>query len=297
MEWQQLEYFQTTAQFEHITRAAEALSISQPALSRSIARLEQELGVALFERTGRAIVLNRYGKLFLLRVNRIMKEHQEAIREIAELTSPQHGEVSLGFLHTLGPQLVPELIREFRAEYPHIQFQLHQSNTQTLLDRMMSGDIDLCLTSLRERDTPQQIRWAFLRSEELFLAVPAGHPLEMREAVQLNEVANEPIVTFKMGYGLRKITDEVFQQAGIEPKLTFEGEEVHTIAGLVASGLGVAIIPDFQGIDRSQVSLLPVEWPRCRRNIGMAWAEGHYLSPAAELFQQFILRQFNTVVL
>lgn len=297
MEWQQLEYFQTTAQFEHITRAAEALSISQPALSRSIARLEQELGVALFERTGRAIVLNRYGKLFLLRVNRIMKEHQEAIREIVELTSPQHGEVSLGFLHTLGPQLVPELIREFRAEYPHIQFQLHQSNTQTLLDRMMSGDIDLCLTSLRERDTPQQIRWAFLRSEELFLAVPAGHPLEGRETVQLNEVANEPIVTFKMGYGLRKITDEVFQQAGIEPKLTFEGEEVHTIAGLVASGLGVAIIPDFQGIDRSQVSLLPVEWPRCRRNIGMAWAEGHYLSPAAELFQQFILRQFNTVVL
>lgn len=297
MEWQQLEYFQTTAQLEHITRAAEALSISQPALSRSIARLEQELGVSLFERNGRAIVLNRYGKLFLLRVNRIMKEYQEGMREIAELTSPQYGEVSLGFLHTLGPQLVPELIRQFRAEYPHIQFQLHQSNTQTLLDRMMDGDIDLCLTSLRERDTPQQIRWAYLRSEELFVAVPVGHPLAERDAVRLDEVGNEPIVSFKMGYGLRKITDDLFQQAGIQPKVTFEGEEVHTIAGLVASGLGVAVIPDFQGIDRSQVSLLPVEWPLCRRNIGMAWIEGHYLSPAAEQFRQFILRQFDTVVL
>lgn len=297
MEWQQLEYFQTTAQLQHITRAAEALSISQPALSRSIARLEQELGVALFERSGRAIVLNRYGKLFLVRVNRIMKEYQEGLREIGELMSPQFGEVSLGFLHTLGPQLVPELIRRFRTEYPNIQFQLHQSNTQTLLERMMNGDIDLCLTSLRERDTPPQIRWAYLRSEELFVAVPVGHPLDGRKHIRLEEVGNEHIVSFKMGYGLRKITDELFQQAGIQPKVTFEGEEVHTIAGLVASGLGVAVIPDFQGIDRSQVSLLPVKWPLCRRNIGMAWTEGHYLSPAAEQFRQFILRHFDTVLL
>lgn len=139
MEWQQLEYFHTVARLQHMTLAAQTLCITQPALSRSIARLEKELGVPLFERNGRAIVLNRYGRLFLNRVNRIMNEYQEGKRELEDLIHPEHGEVSLGFLHTLGVHSIPDVIRSFRSAYPQIHFQLHQNSTQFLLDQLSAG--------------------------------------------------------------------------------------------------------------------------------------------------------------
>ncbi len=107
MEWQQLEYFVTVAKLEHMTRAAEALAISQPALSRSISKLEEELGVPLFDRQGRSIMLNRYGELFLYRVQRMRKEYEKAVLELQELNNPELGDVSLGFLHTLGTSIVP----------------------------------------------------------------------------------------------------------------------------------------------------------------------------------------------
>ena len=116
MEWQQLEYFQMLAKIQHMTKAAEQLSISQPALSRSIARLEDELGVPLFERQGRSIRLNRYGELFVKRVHNIMREYQAGLQEIQQIVDPNHGEVSLGFLHTLGTNVVPDLIRHFRKK-------------------------------------------------------------------------------------------------------------------------------------------------------------------------------------
>ena len=100
MEWQQLEYFVTVAKLEHMTRAAEALAISQPALSRSISKLEEELGVPLFDRQGRSIMLNRYGELFLYRVQRMRKEYEKAVLELQELNNPELGDVSLGFTYT-----------------------------------------------------------------------------------------------------------------------------------------------------------------------------------------------------
>ncbi len=145
MEWEQLEYFQTLAQMQHVTKAAKSLSITQPALSRSIARLENHLGVPLFDRHGRSITLNQYGHIFLRRVQAMMKEYTEGKEEIQALLKPDQGEVSLGFLHTLGTTLVPDLIGSFQQEYPNIAFQLKQNHSYWLLERLKSGDLDLCL--------------------------------------------------------------------------------------------------------------------------------------------------------
>ena len=120
MEWQRLEYFQTLARVQHMTRAAEQLSISQPALSRSIASLEGEIGVPLFDRQGRTIILNRYGTMFLERVNRIMNEMSDGLNDIQQLINPEQGEITLGFLHTLGTSTVPNIIRAFHDQYPQI---------------------------------------------------------------------------------------------------------------------------------------------------------------------------------
>jgi DNA-binding transcriptional LysR family regulator len=291
MEWQQLEYFQTLARMQHMTRAAETLSISQPALSRSIARLEEELGVPLFDRQGRSIILNRYGHLFFMRVNRILKEFQEAKQEIQDLIDPEHGEVSLGFLHTLGTNLIPDLIGSFRSLYPKINFQLRQNHSYWLLEQLRAGELDLCLLASMEPNLP--IEWKRLWSEELFVIVPKGHRLAHRESIMLKEIADESFIFIKKGYALRITTDQLFQQAGITANITFEGEEVATVAGLVAAGLGVSLLPDLKGLDQSKLSKIRVRWPKCERVIGLAWVEGRYLSPAAKQFQQFVLDYFQ----
>ncbi len=114
MEWNQLQYFQVMARLQHFTRAAETLLISQPALSRSISRLEEELGVTLFDRQGHTVTLNRYGQVFLNRVNCAMQEISEGIKEIQHLVDPSKGSVSLGFVHSQGSNLVPDLLGLFR---------------------------------------------------------------------------------------------------------------------------------------------------------------------------------------
>ncbi|MGM0878552.1 MAG: LysR family transcriptional regulator [Bacillota bacterium] len=291
MEWQQFEYFQVVARLQHITRAAETLSISQPALSRSIARLEEELGVQLFERQGRTISLNHYGQLFLKRSDRIMKEFQEGKQEIQDLLDPDYGKVSFGFMPTLGTYLIPNLISSFRADYPNVYFQFKQNRNDLLLKQLELSEIDFCLVSSIEGKT--QFRWIQLWSEELFIIVPSHHHLANYESITLQEIADEPFVLLEEGNGLRGITDQLFQEAGISPKITFEGEEVHTIAAFVAAGLGVTLIPDFKGIDWDKISRIRVRSPNCQRVIGLAWVEGRYLSPSAKRFQQFIINFFT----
>ncbi|WP_223068743.1 LysR family transcriptional regulator [Paenibacillus caui] len=293
MEWQQLEYFQTVARLQHMTTAARALSISQPALSRSISRLEKELGVPLFERSGRSIVLSKYGHLFLLRVNRMLAEYQEGIQELDDLLHPEHGEVSLGFLHTLGVQFVPGLIRTYRKDHPAVHFQLHQNNTPNLLNQLVSGEIDMCMAAPRE--TGQPLEWVELMSQELFVIVPRGHRLADSGPIHLKEIGDEPLISFKLGYGLRKIIDDLLREAGISPKISFEGEEVHTIAGLVAAGLGVAIIPQTKGIDPNEIAFVPVSFPSCSRTIGLAWHKERYLSRTAKQFREFVMEQFKEI--
>lgn len=291
MEWQQLEYFQKLANIQHMTRAAELLSISQPALSRSIARLEDELGVPLFERQGRSIILNRYGAMFLKRVNNIMQEYQDGLHEIQELVDPNRGEVSLGFLHTLGTNVVPDLIRLFRKEFPDIHFQLIQNHTHTQLKQLKSGELDLSLLAAMEVEKP--IQWTELWRDELYLIVPIYHPLAMKKSITLKELADESFILLKKGYALRITVDEIFEKVGITPKITFVGDEVGTVAGFVANGLGFSLLPDGEEINPRKIAKIHISDVKCERIIGMAWAEGRYLSPAAKQFQKFILDFFE----
>lgn len=291
MEWEQLEYFQTLARMQHVTKAAKSLSITQPALSRSIARLENHLGVPLFDRQGRSISLNQYGHIFLRRVQAMMKEYTEGKEEIQALLKPDQGVVSLGFLHTLGTTLVPDLIGSFQQEYPNIAFQLKQNHSYWLLERLKSGDLDLCLLASIKPEDP--IQWIKLWSEELFVFVPNDHPLASRESITLNEIAGERFILLKKGYALRMTVDELFEKANIQPNIMFEGEEAATAAGFVAAGLGISILPDLKGLDQSKITKIRVSWPECQRVIGIAWIKGRFVSPVAETFKQYVISHFS----
>lgn len=291
MEWQQLEYFQVLARIQHMTKAAEQLSISQPALSRSIARLEDELGVPLFERQGRSISLNRYGEIFVKRVHNIMQEYQDGLHEIQEIIDPNHGEVSLGFLHTLGTNVVPDLIMHFRKHHHDIHFTLKQNHTHLQLKQLQSGELDLCL--IAEMETEKPIQWTELWREELFAIVPSSHPFATRQTITLKELSQEPFVLLKKGYALRIQLDDLFNRAHFKPTITFEGDEVATVAGFVAAGLGVSILPNGEEINPKRIAKIRISDFKCERIIGMAWSESRFLSPATKQFKQFILDYFK----
>ena len=238
MDLLQLKYFQVVAQLEHMTRAAEQLAIAQPSLSQSIAKLEEDLGVPLFERQGRRIRLNQFGKVFLKRVERVFLELEEAKREISDLAGLEQGLITLAVAST---QPLPDLLSAFLAQYPHVRFRLFQQHSlTTVVQQLERGEIDLCISS-PPIEQPG-ITWVPLMTEEIFLLVSNKHPLANRGTIRLIEAANEPFVSLKAGHRLRDITDNLCKQAGFVPTIAFEGDETATIRGLVTAGLGVTFM-------------------------------------------------------
>ncbi|GMA60072.1 LysR family transcriptional regulator [Alicyclobacillus fastidiosus] len=287
MDWSKLEYFRTVARTQHFTRAAELLSLSQPALSRAMASLEQELGTTLFDRQGRNVVLNEYGKTFLEYVEKALRTMDEGKTKIQEMLGVSNRSVSLAFLPTLGLGYVPQLVKEFNRDHPDVQIQLWQNPHETIIKQLKTGDIDLglCLSPVKESN----LDWRELFSEELYVIVPTDHRLASKDFVQLTDIADEPFIGMKHGTGLRIVMDELFDQAGFSPRIAFEGEEVPTIAGLVGAGLGVSLTPYWSGLDLSSVRLLRVSEPVCRRTIGIAWVADKELSLVAMNLKEHIL--------
>ncbi|MER2030546.1 MAG: LysR family transcriptional regulator [Solibacillus sp.] len=291
MEIEQLQYFKTVATMQHMTRAAEVLAISQPALSKSIANIEQHLGVPLFNREGRSIYLNRFGELFLKSVNVILDEYDRIKEEFEDIIKPGSGEVSFGFIHTLGMEIVPELIATTSEAFPNMQFSLTQATSLSLLKRLEEGAIDLCLSQKIESRVIE-IETEELFVEELFVIVPTTHPLAQQDAVKFEEVKNEPFIAIKKGNSLRQLVDELFLERGIVLNTTFAAEEMHTVAGFVGAGMGISVIPNIKGLDHYKVKRLKLD-PPCYRSVCVSWAKNRYLPPAVSEFKQYLLDYFQ----
>ncbi|MFE2303110.1 LysR family transcriptional regulator [Streptomyces sp. NPDC059445] len=281
-----LAYFAGVARTEHVTRAAEQMRVPQSTLSRAMVRLEQDLGVDLFARHGRTVSLTPAGRTFLSSVERALAEVGRAAEEVRADADPATGKVAFGFLHTMGSETVPGLIRAFRADHPGVRFSLVQNYGEAMLERLRSGELDLCLTS-PVPDAPDLVGRR-LDEQKLRLVVPADHPLASRKRIRLAEAADETFVTLEPGYGMRRIADDLCQEAGFRPRIAFEGEEAETLRGLVAAGLGVALLPP-PAVPRPGVVELTVTAPRAVREIGVAWLDGHPDTPPVAAFKKFLL--------
>ncbi|BCG59277.1 LysR family transcriptional regulator [Paenibacillus sp. URB8-2] len=290
MEWNQLEYFQTVARIQHFTQAAKVLHITQPALSRSIAKLEEELGVPLFERQGRKVCLNRYGKMFLKRIEVAISEVEKGKQELLEELNPISGSVSLAFLHIIGTQMVPRILSEFGKRYPNIRFELSQFSNDAAMQKLEQGKCDFFITS--STVLKEGILKLDLLTEELFVTVPTEHHLSKNKEIDLYQIMDEPFIGIKSNCGLRDTLYLYFHKMGFTPKIKFEGDEVITVAGLVSAGLGVSILPAAPALQMDGISWLKLKEPRCTRNIGIAWSENHYMPPSAQLFRTFIIEQY-----
>ncbi|MET7638115.1 LysR family transcriptional regulator [Streptomyces sp. NPDC005438] len=281
-----LAQFAAVARHEHMTRAATELAVPQSTLSRAMARLEADLGVDLFARNGRRVSLTTAGRGFLTSVERALTSVERAAETLRTDADPASGKVAFGFLHTLGSETVPGLLRAFRADHPRIRFALVQNYGEAMLERLRAGELDLCLTSPVPNEPDLVARR--LDEQRLRLVVPEDHRLGTRRRIRLAECAEEMFVTLEPGYGMRRITDDLCAEAGFRPRIAFEGEEAETLRGLVAAGLGVALLPP-PAVPRPGVRELTVTAPRAVREIGLAWREGHPDTPPVAAFKRFLL--------
>jgi DNA-binding transcriptional LysR family regulator len=187
---------------------------------------------------------------------------------------------------------VPDLIAGFRQKHPRARFQLLQNASHIILDELEAGDVDLALVS-PVPPTSDRIESIELASEELLLAVPHDHRFAKRRSVRLSELREDTFVCLRQGYGLRTLTDQFCAQAGFTPKIAFEGEEIATLRGLVAVGLGVAIIPAASSPLESAPPELHITEPVCRRSIGLLWEPGRYQPELAQQFRHHIVTSFR----
>jgi DNA-binding transcriptional LysR family regulator len=284
----QLRYFVVAARTEHIGRAAEQLELSQPALSRSIHKLEEELGLPLFDRAGRGVRLNDAGKILLRRVDRACAEFDDALRELKDLGKAKP--VSIGYLSTFGVSLIPELVKGFAKLGHKDKFDLFEAPCPTLVERLLQGEIDFCLST--ELVNPA-IDWRPLFNEELYALIPTGHRFASRKNIELIELANEPFVALREGHGLRQVLEGLCREAGFKPNVILEGCEVGSLRGLVASGFGVTLAPKRQVFAPMYIDV-PISSPRCYRTVGLSWRKERWLSLRALAFKDYIARELES---
>ncbi|HWU23294.1 MAG TPA: LysR family transcriptional regulator [Nocardioides sp.] len=288
MEIETIRSFLAVAEGLTVTEAADRAHRTQPAMSRALARFEREAGAALFQRVGRGLVLTPAGHEMAIHARRMLDAYDLGLGAVRDMASADGGFVPLAFLHTLGTWLVPELVRTFRAERPHVRFDLRQHGDAGLVEDLLSGAIDLAITG--DRPLHPQIESEVLLDEPLRLVVPPNHRLARRRSVRLREVAEETFIVLKPGFSLRAVTQDLCREAGFEPRFGFEGEEVETLRGLVYAGLGVALLPDPHSVGAPAAPHLRISGVRAVREIGLAWIRDRRLPPASDHFRTHALR-------
>lgn len=284
MDLLQLRYFQVTSKHENITRAANELLISQPALSKMIHNLETELGMQLFNREGKHIFLNDYGKKFLKRVNQAMNALEQGISEIKEMKNEKIEIITLYV--TVGSMLLPKLVQQFRAQFSNIRFNLTQH--PILSKKGFAYDFAITSEQIEENDH------IVLLEEEILLGVPLSHPLSSLDSISLKDLEKEKFISLTNGQPLRKTTDRFFAQTNYYPDIIFESDDPATVRGLIQSGLGISFIPSvlWRNVVTEQIKLLHICEPQCKRTIYLSWPTRQSLTEVEHLFSDFTILFF-----
>ncbi|WP_280382979.1 LysR family transcriptional regulator [Nocardia wallacei] len=283
-----LHWFLTLAELERVGAAADRLHLAQPTLSRMLARLEHRLGVRLFDRHGKRLTLNDFGRVYYEHARRAQAELDAAGRELSDLANPAKGVVRLTFLHSFGARLVPDMVAGFRRGSGRITFTLTQDAAEAVTTQVLDGAADLGLVS--PKPAARGLGWRTLLHQRLALGVPADHRLAGRRQVRLAEAADAEFIAMPTGFGMRAILDDLCAAADFRPRIGLESSDLVTVAGLVAAGLGVALLPleepPVRGPQPGPV-LIPLADPGAARAVGLIWSANAVPSEAVRRFRDF----------
>jgi LysR family hydrogen peroxide-inducible transcriptional activator len=286
MNLRDLRYLVALAEHKHFGRAAQASFVSQPTLSTQIKKLEDELGVALVERTPRKVLLTEAGKEIVTRARGVLTEIDQ-IKAIARRTvDPESGTLRLGIFPTLGPYLLPHVIPQARERFPRLELLLIEEKTEILLRQLREGRLDAAVLALPVHD--DQLHAEFLFEEPFLLAVPEQHALAKRESLALGELSELSLLLLEDGHCLREQALEVCELSGANEKAGFRATSLETLRQMVAANVGITLLPTLAvkpPVARSEnIHLLRFRGKAPSRRIAMLWRRSSALAPFLKTF-------------
>lgn len=270
MNFTHLKYFKVIAESESMTEASKMLHVSQPALSKLLKQLEEELSVDLFERKGRNLILNEYGSYYLQVVNNILTELEQGKKHLLEMNHQEKQHLSIG---TPSSRLLEPLFSAYVTQSTEKQsFSIkHFSNKEKIKENIVNQGIDIGLFyyPIHHPDIECRLLW----TEDIFLAVPPNHPFSKYTSISLIEAKEEPFIAISNDFSFGKITRDFCLSAGFIPNIQFEMESFDFTIHLVNEGHGVTLIPEtWTKVSTSNMpKLLKIEEPTCERTIWMMW--------------------------
>ncbi|NEO87564.1 MAG: LysR family transcriptional regulator [Spirulina sp. SIO3F2] len=264
MDLYQIRYFLTIAELGSFTKAADQLFISQPSLSVGIKKLEQELGISLFERRGRGVLLTPAGQVFQEKAQGIVAQYQAVRQDLEQFK--EHPTLRVGTLHSIRGYNLAQLIGAFHAEYPNVTIELHNGYLQELQDWLDQGKVDVSMTWLQEQDDSNTSQLLF--HQPLTLAVPESHTFARLRSVKLTDLDGQPYIA-RLNCEFWRSYPKLFESAGIEPQIVYSSTNEEWVISLIRAGMGMSIMPIWT--DLECITYVPMLDLSLSRAIGLKW--------------------------
>ncbi len=295
MQLQQLRYFLAVVDTRHFTRAADALGVSQPTLSKQIHTLESTLGAPLFDRVRGAVGLTAAGEALLPPARRMVADADAARIAVRDIAGLRRGEVRLGATPSLCSSLVPAVLGLFRTAHPGVALHVTEGGSPDLIAGLLGHQLDLALIVEPAQGPDPGLDAAPILQESLVVASrAAGPPPTVSRELELTELQHQPLVMFRPGYDLRDATLEACRRAGFTPSYAVEGGEMDAVLAFVEAGLGVAVVPSMVLVNRPLLRATPLAPPGMRRTIALAHRARSVLPHAAAALRATLLGHITT---
>jgi molybdate transport repressor ModE-like protein len=287
-----LRLFAAVVEHGGFSRAAEAVHVSQPAVSKAVGELERKAGVPLLERGGRGgrgVRLTEAGEALYARARRIFSEERAAEEELRARRGVELGTLRIGASTTIATYLLPELLATFDRRHPGVELRVASLNTRAVVERLLAYELDVALVEGPVRATGVEVsRW---REDQLEVIAPAAHRLAGRRGVEAAELAAERFLVREPGSGTRAVSEAALAALGVAPARTLELGSTEAIKRAVAAGLGVAIVSRAAlevELDLGTLSVLAVEGVEITRPLSRLWLSGRPPSRAARAFEALL---------
>ena len=284
MELRQLEYFQMASRLKNITRAAERLRVSQPNITVAIKKLEAELGIQLFDRSQKQLSLTPEGAVFLARVEVALRNIQDAVLEVNDYKQLQKGTIKIGIPPMMGAYLFPRIFSSFQRRYSHLDVYLHEEGSVAIREQLERDELDFGIIIIP--DSSSNLQLLPMARSQIVCCVPEDSDLAARKAVTLQDIEERSLIMLKEGSFLRQTMLQKMKAADVTPNIVLESNQVVTILGLVASGVGNAFLLEMIARDAPGVRAIPLATP-VYVDVGLAWKRDRYISRAAQSFIEF----------
>ena len=291
MELRHLRYFVAVSEALSFTKAAAQLRVAQPALSRQVQDLEDEIGVDLLKRSRRGVILTAEGKLFLDEARELLDRADEAVEKVQALARGHYGELHVGYAASPSVELLPPALAAFQKAFPRVNVVLHDVSRNEIVEGLRSGRLHLAVTPQAERLPIEGIEFEVLRSYPLCVALPPGHPLSRLKTVPLEKVAGEPLVALR-----RKdypefyiVLDRIFGPLGLKPRIAAECDTPTSLFTAIESGRGIGLSTTvIKQVTGKRLVYRPVTGTSELLLLGIARAKNGDITPAGEKFCEML---------